>query len=180
MISRAFISLHPDGKLQGAIRNLIEHLQLLNLPVHWVSNVDVHLTLRFLGTIQEGHVASIVNFIRESAANTQPFEVVFDAIEVFPKHSPRIVSLRIAPHNNLISLQSLMSEKLDAARIGEPATREFYPHVTLGRITPPWRNMKHPFPSFEPMTWTVSTVSLYSSILTSTFPRHILLSSVSL
>jgi RNA 2',3'-cyclic 3'-phosphodiesterase len=97
----------------------------------WIDADNYHITLRFIGDIDErtaGEVADVLGEIRRAA-----FPVAIEQLSWFGADKPRAIIARIKPTAPLIELQAEHERRL--RRIGlEADTRKFTPHVTLARL----------------------------------------------
>lgn len=94
----------------------------------WIEEEDLHLTLRFIGDIDERFAQEIED---ELADIRKPaFPVTLDKLDCFGGDKPRAIVARARPSPELIALQT----KIETAmrRLGAPPEpRKFSPHVTL-------------------------------------------------
>ncbi len=105
--------------------------------VSWVRAGNLHLTLRFLGEIEEFRAAALVARFAEPL-RLSPFEIDLAGIGVFPAAgSPRVVWVGVTEGRpELVSLAASVEDRLDACGFGrEP--RQFQAHLTLGRCREP-------------------------------------------
>ena len=97
----------------------------------WVDAENYHITLRFIGDIDErmaGEVAEVLGEIRRP-----PFPVTLEELSWFGADKPRAIVARIKPTAPLVELQADHERRL--RRIGlEPEPRKYTPHVTLARL----------------------------------------------
>jgi len=112
-----------------------------SLPGHrirWVDRSAVHLTLRFLGEVDERFAPELT----ESAASLDgfgQFELRLDRIGSFGGRRPRVIWIGVEPGPGLDRLTALRAT-LDTAlaSIGEIGVQSgqgsFRPHLTLGRV----------------------------------------------
>src|SRR5262245_57927623 len=99
----------------------------------WVRPEQMHLTLVFIGEVDETRAGQIADLISPEIP-IAPFRMVFGGIGVFPPHgAPKILWLG-AQHgtSNVIELQRLVVDRLKPAGV-EQEERPFHPHLTLAR-----------------------------------------------
>jgi 2'-5' RNA ligase len=101
----------------------------------WVRAEQAHLTLVFLGSVNDTLVPSVVEALGRDVERP-PFEMILDGVGVFPpRGAPRVLWVGVAAGaSELNDLQRLMAERVTALGIGLE-DRPFRPHLTLGR----WR-----------------------------------------
>jgi RNA 2',3'-cyclic 3'-phosphodiesterase len=98
----------------------------------WVDPENYHVTLRFIGDIDEGTATDVYAILGEGRRRG-PVTVTFDALASFGGERPRVVFARAVPTSELAGLQA-EQERL-VRRVGlPPEKRKFHPHVTLARL----------------------------------------------
>ena len=98
----------------------------------WVEPDNYHVTLRFIGDIDEGAAREVVAVLGEARARG-PLEVAFEALDSFGGRRPRIVMARATATEDLAELQAENEQLL--RKIGlPPEGKRFVPHVTLARL----------------------------------------------
>lgn len=109
-------------------------LSLLSAPLSgakWVEAENLHLTLRFLGDIDnrtaDEFIESIVPF------TVEPFEMTLSGLGVFGSQRPDVIWVGAEPKDLLARLNHWHERAARAAGL-EPDTRPFVPHVTLARL----------------------------------------------
>jgi len=98
----------------------------------WVSADNIHLTLRFIGEVDEGKFEDIAEALESIEA--PGFEVVLEGIGHFgPPRAARSVHVGVARNPALSHLRDKIESALVRAGL-EPEGRKFSPHVTLARL----------------------------------------------
>jgi len=97
----------------------------------WADPDNYHLTLRFIGDIDDvlaREIAFMLGNVRRLS-----FELRFDGLHSFGGRKPRAVVAAVEPSRPLIELQAELERMMQ--RIGlDPEGRKFTPHVTLARL----------------------------------------------
>jgi len=97
----------------------------------WVDPENYHLTLRFIGDVDDvvaHEVASMLGKVRRN-----PFELRLDGLSSFGGRKPRAVVAAVAPAQPVVELQAEHERLMQ--RVGlEPEGRKYTPHVTLARL----------------------------------------------
>jgi 2'-5' RNA ligase len=113
---------------------IVQQLAMLRggLPgARWIDPENYHLTLRFLGDIDDAtahEAASALGRIRRGA-----FDLHFEGLTAFGGRKPRAVVAETTEPPALIELQAEQERLMQ--RIGlEPDGRKYTPHVTLARL----------------------------------------------
>ena len=138
---RTFIAINLDRELKEMLSQLIEELKRLDparKSVRWVNQQAMHLTLKFLGEIDENKVKPIETALKRVSDGARIFAMKIIGIGYFPpdKRNPRVLWLGIEEEESLKILQSLLEEEME--KLGFPKEkRKFHPHLTLGRVKIP-------------------------------------------
>jgi 2'-5' RNA ligase len=130
----------------------------------WIDPENYHLTLRFIGDIDDG-LAREISFML-GHVNRLSFEVRLDGLTSFGGRRPRAVVVAAARTQQLFELQAEHERLMQ--RVGlEPEGRKYTPHVTLARLrdasshdVADYLATRHPF---RPAPFRVSRFVLYSS-----------------
>lgn len=103
--------------------------------VRWVRAEQLHLTVKFLGEVENRLLYQACELLKETCSDIPAFEIQLSGLGTFPPNKrPRVLWTGISAGNK--ELQSL-HEKLDEAflSIGVPVEgKVFRPHLTLARI----------------------------------------------
>ncbi len=132
---RAFIAVEIDDQTRQKISELISTLKKSNADIKWITDSQMHLTLKFLGNIDKDKVQGISDSISNISDNFNSFKIAFSKIGAFPSlNHPAVIWLGI--DKGAESLKTL-NEKIETAleKLGfKRESREFKPHLTLGRV----------------------------------------------
>lgn len=97
----------------------------------WIEPTDYHITLRFVGDIDDRTAFELVHAL-DRVERTE-FDVRLAGIDVFGADKPHSVFARVEPTPEIRELQADL-ERL-CQRLGlKPEPRKFTPHVTLARL----------------------------------------------
>ncbi len=98
----------------------------------WVARENFHITVRFIGQVDEAQAAEIDDVLAHLKMNA--FDVQVEGLGAFgKKRDPRAVWAGIAPNDALMALNAKI-ERLFQEMGLEPDKRKYTPHVTLGRL----------------------------------------------
>jgi 2'-5' RNA ligase len=130
---RCFIAVNLPADVRRDLAGATTPLRAAHLPVRWVAEDGLHLTLRFLGEIGEETAAGITAALIAAAAPLRRFEVELGGVGAFPDlHRPRVVWIGVEHHPALELLANDVAQVV--APFGfAPELRPFRPHITLGR-----------------------------------------------
>lgn len=131
---RAFVAIDIPEELLRSIERVSISLRSLQLDSRSVNVRSIHLTLKFLGGVEENRIADVCRAVQLGAGGTEPFEVSLRRVGVFPQLArPRVVWVGVDECQALLRLQAKMEESLEA--VGFPREkRAFRPHLTLMRL----------------------------------------------
>lgn len=129
------------------------------LPVRWVRPEGLHLTLKFLGDVDEAREPELRAALG-AAATARPVTVHIEGFGVFPDFArPRVFWAGVEPDAPLELLQHGVEQAFGP--LGFPTeARPFRPHLTLGRAT----REAHPR-DFADLEATLSTLAFDATAL---------------
>jgi 2'-5' RNA ligase len=138
---RAFIGCRLDraahDRLVAVLVAFRERLARQGARATFTRPENLHVTVAFLGNIEDGKVADLAASLAEIARTHPPFPVRLEGLGSFPPHRPpRVVFADITEgRNDFIRLAQSVSSACE--KLGfDPERRAFRPHVTLARIKP--------------------------------------------
>ncbi len=136
---RAFIAINLPQKIKQKLQDVSnlfrEHLKDTRTRVAWVNYESIHLTLKFLGSIENILVDPIIQRLEKATLDINPFIITLGDIGVFPNQNlPRVIWIGVKEGAEQICL--LQKSVEDAINdLGFKSERgKFSPHLTLGRI----------------------------------------------
>jgi 2'-5' RNA ligase len=144
--------------------------------ITWVRPDRLHLTLRFLGDVDDARAADLAARFGESLA-TPAFDIEVSGIGIFPEVGPpRVIWLGVsAGAGALHVLCGEVNARLEAWGFGRD-DRPFLAHLTLGRVrrTLDWtaRRAVADAPGGDPAISRVDRVVLYQSRLATSGPIY--------
>ena len=132
---RLFIAINFTAKDRQRIYSAARKMREAELPVRWVDDDQLHLTLKFLGEVRSERVVHIKEAVARVAEKTKPFDIKLGGAGAFPTmRRPKVVWLGVEASAELRCLKHDLEWEL--APLGfEREVRAFHPHVTLGRAT---------------------------------------------
>lgn len=132
---RAFIACEIPETVLDRISEIQDKLKDLGADVSWTKISGIHITLKFLGDIEEGTIDKVDAAITDASKGQLPFEIEIRGSGAFPNlKNPRVIWLGIEDKTKgLLRLQQPLEDGLKALGF-EPEKREFRPHLTLGRV----------------------------------------------
>lgn len=176
---RLFIALPLPKDIKELLKEQQDALQRA-VPfrsVRWSNPKTLHLTLVFLGYIDERKLEIIKQSLDFGCRQHRSFTLQSAKPSAFPSlQRPSVLYTAVA--GDVASLTALVvsiSEQL--LGLYEPDKRRFKPHLTLGKVVKPEAVEKitdalMAIPSFYPASWKVDEVVLYTSTLSQEGAKH--------
>ncbi len=96
----------------------------------WVEPENYHLTLRFIGDIDDALAREIAYLLGK--VNRPAFDLRIDGLDSFGGNKPRAVVAMVGPVPALVELQAEHERLMQ--RVGLEPERKYKPHVTLARL----------------------------------------------
>jgi len=169
-MKRLFFAVLLDENIRGKVSSLQQKLRSQVQGVRWVNPENLHMTLRFLGEVNEQVIPRLVDVSTQVASITNPFTLEFNGLGSFPRRQPKVIWLGAGRGSG--PLKGL-SEKLDAglASVFEgERDNSFTPHLTLGRVkhrgNQHWADVRREYGNFKVGEMKVESFCLIESKLT--------------
>lgn len=169
---RTFVAIDLSSEVTEGLKTLQNKL-INECPgkIAWVKPENIHLTLKFLGEIEEGRWEQIFLSLKDVASRYSPFNVFVKGLGCFPRiENPRVVWAGITCEGDkLFSLQKDVDKCLNEFGFPEDK-REYHAHLTLGRIKVlkermRWKEIVRSFRDVEVGTLNVEKTVLFKSTL---------------
>ena len=132
---RAFIAAEIPEEIQGILSDAQDKLRSAAACVKWVEPRNIHITLRFLGEINENRTEAVCGGIYETLRGVDAFRVSLSGLGAFPARGyPRVIWAGIdkgAEELRAIA-EGLRKMPEDCGETAEE--RPFSAHITLGRV----------------------------------------------
>lgn len=172
MAKRMFIAVDISAECREAAARFAGSLRhdLPTAKVKWEDPDKLHLTLKFLGSVEPFQMAAIREAVDKAAGKVAAFEITVSNAGVFPNpRKPRVLWLGVkAGAKEMSRLAAEINKNLPKGKFVDEK-RGFLPHCTIGRIKVPDSAIKlagaigdRPF---EPVSWMVTEVVIYESTL---------------
>lgn len=135
---RSFLAFELSGPLKESLGQVAQDLKKTSLDAKWVKIDHIHLTVIFLGDIEEQWLNQIDAAARTACSLFAPFTVHLKSMGCFPnKKRARVLWLGLGGDIvRMAELQKTLQKGLNPLNIKEE-DREFKPHLTLGRFRTP-------------------------------------------
>ena len=125
---RLFVAIDLPNQAQAELLALQTQLP----GARWVPAEQLHLTLRFLGDVED----TVIPLLTAALAGVQetPFDLSLHGVGHFPPRThPKVLWTGVSPCEQLSSVQQQIESAVQS--VGLPAEeRPFSPHITLARL----------------------------------------------
>ena len=130
---RVFVALNLPDTVRQALWTTTSGLRDAAFPIKWVRPEGIHVTLKFLGEVDDAREAELQGAMRRAVAGSKALPLAIGGFGVFPDfRRPRVVWAGIAPEPALELLQHGVEREFGPLGF-PPEGRAFRPHLTLGR-----------------------------------------------
>lgn len=135
MTIRAFIAVPLPTPVRQALDHCVRRLRETPAIVKWVAPADLHVTLKFLGAVDERDTPSIARKLASMAAQQVRFAAEVRGLGAFPDVGrPRTVWAGFAVGREaFVDLGTATDHACEELGFATEH-RRFHPHITLGRV----------------------------------------------
>lgn len=133
---RTFIAVELDDEIRSRAIEFQETLAKAGAEVKWVEPESMHITLLFLGEVDDRELHSVCRAVQKVAATEAPFLLGVSGLGAFP--TPRRPKVAWAGITEGADELKRLHEKLETAMLNlgcyRTEERDYTPHLTLGRV----------------------------------------------
>lgn len=136
--TRTFIAVEIDAGIRHNAQMLQQKLEQVSSGIRWASAETLHVTLLFLGDVEDRHLSRLCREV-ETAVHTIPSFVVHIAgLGAFPDlRRPKVIWAGVRQgHQQLQTVHQAIATRLIPAGLYQAENRPYTPHLTLGRVPP--------------------------------------------
>ena len=162
---RTFLAVEVPENIRRVVHDLIQIEAKRDLPIKWVAFENLHITLKFLGEIDENMRSEMNSAITGACEKHHPFQTILKGLGCFPNaRNPRVLWVGVEQgHQDLCSLAADLEGSL--APLGFKPEKRFHPHLTIGRIKKPCKVDHILAKALVTDTFGVDSVVLFKSTL---------------
>ena len=138
---RIFVAINFSNAIKKQIREYKKEIQEITSPefdfiFKWVNDENFHLTLNFLGNLNQQEIEKISEILEKISQNHKKSEIYFDKIILGPaKNKPRFIWLEGQADEEVKKLKNGLDEIfLEQGFLDKKDIKRFIPHITLARI----------------------------------------------
>jgi len=180
MTKRIFIAINLPEDVRKKLADFRKDCP--DLPVHWTKKENLHITLSFIGYIDDEELLKVIKQTKQAVEKCQSFTIDLKKIDLGPTgKSPRMI-WAIGETNPILSeLKNRIEKELSQNNFYQEENRPYYPHITLARIKPwEWRKDKKEISQEISLSFEVDSIDIMESVLTKKGPEYFVLESISL
>jgi len=167
-MSRLFLAINLPDEVKQELWKVEEGMkqQFIHSKVAWVALENFHITLHFLGDVEE----ELIPELKERLAKQvypQEFSLILKEVGAFPdKKQPRTLQVTTSLPTQALGLYKRLADVL--VSLGLPVDmRPWTPHITLGRVKVQSEVLQPEKIALSPLPFSVSSFELMKSTLTS-------------
>lgn len=175
---RCFIAVRISNDQRDRIASLIDDFRHEDVRVKWVKPQNLHVTLKFLGEVDEKNLPNMFDALEKSLTSYKEFDFSMKGLGCFPnRRRPRVFWVGIEEG---IEPLRILAREIDRTMTDfgfKPEKRGFSAHLTIGRVkddrgievlTNRFDDVK-----FETDSCTIDEIIFYQSILKREGPTYI-------
>lgn len=131
---RLFTAVPVPSPARDELVSLLQRLRETGLPVRWVREQGLHITLKFFGEVGEPSISGLSEALARAAGGTGSIPITCHGIGAFPTLTrARVIWIGAEAPAALELLQDGIERACEP--LGFPSEgRPFHPHITLGRV----------------------------------------------
>lgn len=176
---RTFIAVNVSPKIRKNAGRLIDGMISTRADYKWVPEENLHITLNFVGDVQEDEVTDLCRDVKQRVKDFESFALSIEGLGGFPTVE-ELCTIWLGVEEGGPELEAINEAigKLLAEWRFPKDRQEFHPHVTLGRLKRGgrWNRGLLDFlvehADHQAGTCSVNEVIVYSSYLDKTGPTH--------
>src|SRR6185369_1314815 len=134
--TRTFIAIEPGNAIRDRVVMLQEKLAKTGCDVRWAEYDTLHLTLLFLGEVDQRDLTNVCRAVSGVAGGAAPFAITVEGANAFPNiRRPKTLWVGVsAGAQDVCDLHDGIEAALMQLGCYRREERAFTPHLTLGRV----------------------------------------------
>lgn len=135
---RLFLAIHLSDSAIDHLRTVQARLRSVAPDLTYTRDVNLHLTVRFLGEVKEDKLDALKETIRRTAEAGLPMKLACNKLISFPWQKPaNVIAAQVGGEaaDQLVLTQSALERAIRS--FAQPENQKYTPHVTLARPAKP-------------------------------------------
>ena len=134
--TRTFIAIDPGQAVRDRLASLQETIAKTGADIKWVEHENLHLTLLFLGEVDQRNITAVCRAVSDAAATQPTFSMTVEKAGAFPNsRRPRTLWVGVgAGTQEICALHDAAEPALLELGCYRREERAYTPHLTLGRV----------------------------------------------
>jgi RNA 2',3'-cyclic 3'-phosphodiesterase len=149
MLRKIFIAVDLDDKNKKHIHKTISRISFLEDAIRKVDFENYHLTLCFLGNVDDEDLGNICLDLKNNLVDLDIFDLNFNKLEWGPKpENPKMLWLTGEKSDSLTNLRFQIEKVLSGSNV-TIEKKDFLPHINLGRMISKFKKENKELPQLE-------------------------------
>ena len=130
---RSFLAIEIESRLKDNIAKVTQEFKKIDSDIKFVSNENLHLTLKFFGNIDDFQLKQIKSSISLVLRDFNMFNIKLGGVGAFPnKNHIKVIWIGMEDNEILYELQFRLDDEF--AKLGFNKEKNFKSHLTIGRM----------------------------------------------
>ena len=164
---RTFLAFEVSAPVKEYLQEIIRFMAPRVTGVRWVNSDGQHVTVKFIGEIDETTASGVREKLSVIEGKYGPFEASIKDIDAFPnKRRARVIVVSLEKG---VDIAKAIFHDIETSllQLGfESEKRDFTPHVTLGRKRESSPLLERDIPTLNKMSFVIDRLVLFRSTLT--------------
>ena len=174
---RTFIAVDIPQDIKMDLDRLISGYRNESKGIRWVRAQNLHLTLRFLGDVDENTIPALAESIKVNLDSIKPFDLALSGLGGFPNlKKPRVIWVGTDDPENMLGELALRVETACREAGFGKSDKKFSAHLTIGRVKFPQglENILQRIENsdFRTEPFNVGEIVIYKSVLSPSGPTY--------
>ncbi len=162
---RTFIAIEVPDSERKTLALMVEEFCRHDLPIKWVKPQNMHVTIKFLGEVNETGSVKVKEAVNSICRKMAVFNMRLNGIGCFPRpNNARVIWVGVDRGGSELNM---LAENLESSlqTLGFKAEGRFHPHLTIGRIRQRCNINEILLKKFQGDSFSVEKVTLFESKL---------------
>src|SRR3990172_888754 len=93
---RLFVAVEMTGETREKLTAYQDKLKKAGADVGWVAPENIHITLKFIGYLDEENIDTVTDIIKYAVTHIKSFDLSYTGVGVFPtQENPRVIFAQV-------------------------------------------------------------------------------------